>query len=358
METQVRGLARRQAARGDDVCVITATPGPGDARGRSTEQRDGVRIERVTARLPADIPVHPRTSAHVRDLLRDQPVDVVHIHAGAISPFAWGALGAATAMGLPVVVTVHSMWGPLARAGLGGGDRVLGWSAAGVVMTAVSGVAASAVAEALHCEVGVVPNGIDPEEWRSHDGHGLARPPGLRAVSVLRLAPRKRVGALLRATANAARTAGPEHPISLTVIGDGPERSRAERLARRLGLDARFTGRLTKDEIRERFADADVFVQASVRESFGIAALEARTFGLPVVARSQTGTGEFIENGVNGLLAPDDPGLSGALVALARDPGLIERMRRTNTGTLPRQTWDHVLEEAAGFYRRALSANT
>ena len=358
IETQVRGLAMRQAARGDDVCVITATPGTGEQRGRSTEPIDGVRVERVTARLPADLPIHPRTSANLRELLRDRPVDVAHVHAGAVSPFAWGAIRAARDLRLPVVVTVHSMWGPLARTGLGGADRILGWCSSGTVMTAVSGVAASAVAGALHCEVGVLPNGIDPDEWRSSGGQPSYRPAGLRAVSVLRLAPRKRVGALLRVAANAASAAGTEFTISLTVIGDGPERARAEWLARRLGLDARFTGRLSREGIRERFADADAFVQASVRESFGIAALEARTFGLPVVARSQTGTGEFVENGVNGLLAPDDPGLSGALVALARDPGLAERMRHTNTETLPPQTWDRVLVEAAGFYRRAVAAST
>ena len=358
IETQVRGLAMRQAADGGDVSVVTATPAPGDERGRSTEILDGVRIERVTARMPADIPVHPRTSAHLRELWGDWPVDVVHVHAGAVSPFAWGAIRAARDMGLPVVVTVHSMWGPLARAGLGGADRLLHWSSAGVVMTAVSAVAARSVADALGCEVGVLPNGIDLAEWRALHASPAPAPPGLRAVSVLRLAPRKRVGALLRVVANAAKASGPDLPISLTVIGDGPDRGRAELMARWLGIDVTFTGRLPKDAIRERFAHADAFVQASVRESFGIAALEARTYGLPVVARAQSGTGEFVESGINGLLADDDPGLAGALVALARDPQLVERMRRANAGTPPRQAWPAVLEQAMGFYRRALTANT
>ena len=90
-------------------------------------------------------------------------------------------------------------------------------------------------------------------------------------------------------------------------------------------MPARFTGRLPLEGIREVFAASDALAQASVLESFGIAALEARTFGLPVVARAQAGTSEFIHEGVEGLLAVDDEALGSALALLARDPALGER---------------------------------
>ena len=70
IETQVRGLALAQAARGDEPWIITATPG---AQRSGREVLDGIPVERLTARLPADLPVHPRTRAGVRALLESEP---------------------------------------------------------------------------------------------------------------------------------------------------------------------------------------------------------------------------------------------------------------------------------------------
>jgi len=96
-----------------------------------------------------------------------------------------------------------------------------------------------------------------------------------------------------------------------------------------------------------------VYVQPSIRESFGLAALEARTAGLPVVARSQTGTTQFIADGVQGLLAADDDGLAGAVVRLGRDRALLRAIREHNRTTPPRDAWPRVLETVAQAYRRA-----
>ena len=83
--------------------------------------------------------------------------------------------------------------------------------------------------------------------------------------------------------------------FKLVVIGDGPERPGVERLARRLSLDgaAEFRGFQSTAAIRDQFVKSDIFVLPTVLASFGIAALEARYAGLPVVARRQSGVSEF-----------------------------------------------------------------
>ena len=141
--------------------------------------------------------------------------------------------------------------------------------------------------------------------------------------------------------------------IACTVVGDGPQRAAAERTARRLVLPVSFTGRLPLTGIREVFASSDAFAQASVLESFGIAALEARTFGLPVVARVQAGTSEFIHDGVEGLLARDDAGMGDAIALLARDPGVGERIAAHNVAVAPEETWDHACDRATALYADA-----
>ena len=349
IETQVRGLVLAQAARGDEPRVITATPGSGAHRS-GLEVVDGIEVERLAARMPGDLPVHPRTRAGIREILERSPSDVAHVHVGAVSPFAWGALRALAELRMPTVVTVHSMWGPLSRGGYRAARGLL--TRPGVVVSAVSEIAAAPVSDALGVRVGVLPNAIDPASWRRPTP--VARVPGvLRLVTVSRLAPRKRVSALLRAIARAQVLLGPGVHIQPTIIGDGPQRAAVERTARRLGLPVRFTGRLPLEGIREVFSTCDAFAQASVLESFGIAALEARTFGLPVVARSQAGTSEFIHDGVEGLLAVDDAGLGDALALLGRDPALGERISGHNVSVPPKETWSYACDRASALYAAA-----
>ena len=349
IETQVRGLALAQAGRGDEPWVITATPGPGSQRA-GLEEVDGIEVARLATHLPGDLPVHPRTRAGVRAILEALPADVAHVHVGAVSPFAWGALRALAELRMPTVVTVHSMWGPLSRSGYRAARSLL--TRPGVTVSAVSRIAAEPVEAALGVQVGVLPNAIDPAPWRQ--AAPVPRIPGLlRVVTVARLAPRKRVSALLRAVARAQVLTGPDATIDMTVIGDGPQRGVVERTARRQGVPARFTGRLPLEGIREVFATSDAFAQASVLESFGIAALEARTFGLPVVARAQAGTSEFIHEGVEGLLALDDEGLGSALALLARDPVLGEQLAAHNVAVPPEQTWDFACDRARALYAAA-----
>jgi glycosyltransferase involved in cell wall biosynthesis len=353
IEVQVRALATRQRDAGDDVRVITATPGHDGVRS-GLDVVDGLPVHRVAARLPFELPVHPRTGHHVGAILRDDPVDVVHVHAGVVSPFAWSGMRAAVSAGFPVLVTVHSVWGAGARPGFRAADLLTRWSGWGVQVSAVSRVAADRIESVIDQEVLVVPNGIDPAGWRVDPVPG--GPDELRVAAVMRLAPRKRAAPLMRVLHEASEALAPDVRLTAVVVGDGPERTRLERYLARTGLAAAvdLPGRLTHEQILAVFGRSDVFVQPSVKESFGLAALEARTAGLPVVARSQTGIGEFVTDGVEGLLAPDDAGLVAALVRLGRDPGLRAGMAAHNRSVEPAQTWPGVLRVVRDAYDAAV----
>jgi N-acetyl-alpha-D-glucosaminyl L-malate synthase BshA len=94
-----------------------------------------------------------------------------------------------------------------------------------------------------------------------------------------------------------------EIPVKLVLVGDGPDRSECERLARQLNLfdHVRFLGK--QDGLVEILNSSDIFLIPSQSESFGLSALEAMACGIPVVASSVGGLPELIRHNETGYIA-------------------------------------------------------
>ena len=340
IETQVLGLARAQQGMGDQVRMITATSGP-----PFTE----FPVDRLSFPIPFDLPIHPRTYRGVRRLLSDNPPEVVHVHAGVLSPFAWSATRAAHDLGLPTLVTIHSVWGHLARPMFGISGAWLKWNR--VAMSAVSDVAANHMKASLGVDIDVVPNGIDPRHWaRTGVADGTATP--LQLVSVLRIAPRKRTGALLQVMRDLRKLGVDAH---LTIVGEGPERVMWEKRARREHLPVTFLGRLAPVELKLVLERSQIFVQPSTKESFGIAALEARANGLAVVARSGTGTQTFIADGVDGRICNSDAGVASAIKDWDTDRTSLQAILEHNARIEPNFSWSEIDDRVRAAYQRAIA---
>ena len=360
VELQLRDLAGELIRAGHDLHVVTTTPADPGAQGSlqtgSVALPAGVSVHRL------DVPLLPRfgitlserAGPAMRDVLQTIEPDVVHVHASIGSTAALAGAWAADGLGLPVVVTFHSVLG-IYRHILRALDVALGWSRWPHVFSAVSGALAHEVAWLVPGRtVEVLPNGIDPTEWATVPTPGVRHE--LRLVSVLRLQARKRGVALLRVVAAAGKRLDGIRQVHLTVIGDGPERRRMEAEARRLGIASavEFTGYLPRPAIRERFARSDAFVLVSVLESFGIAALEARTAGLPVVARRDTGMASLLEHGREALLAGSDAGVVDAVVRLGADTALLAKIARNNREVPPEVTWTRTVARHLEVYRLAV----
>lgn len=346
IEQQVSGLAAAQLAAGHEVHVITAT--------RLSEAPEasigGVAVHRLTAPLPFDLPLHPRAGRVIHRRLGELGADVVHVHLGSVSPFAWAGLRAADALHLPTLTSVHSIWGPLSRGLYALGRRLLDWPATTRV-SAVSEAAAELVARAADCEVAVIGNGVELSGWQAVD-----RPAGerLRLVSATRFSARKRVLPLLLVMRRLRARLGADCP-TLTIAGAGVSWRLASWLLGPLGLRdlVQLPGRLKREQLAALYADSDVFVQLSVRESFGLAAIEARAAGLPVVGRTGTGFTEFVTPGESGLLVSNDAAAVDAIAGLHRNRELLERLRRGSREHRPSQTWQRLTAAVEAAYAAA-----
>jgi glycosyltransferase involved in cell wall biosynthesis len=364
IESQVRDLARAQAAAGDEVHVLTATPGAHGhhAPGDPPEDDGGVQVHRLGTRLPFDVPVNPAAPPRMRAVLDTVRPDVVHVHAGVVSPFAFDGARVAVDAGLPVAVTWHCMLDGVV-APMRAVVRATRWRSVPLALSAVSRAAARRVEQVFGAPVAVVPDGIDLTAWvptvpsrpagPAEPVEGQRSGP-LRLVATMRLAPRKRGPALVDVVARASR-ALPPGSLTLDVIGDGPARAAIRRRAERRGLGqlVRLRGRVPRAELPAVYAGADVFLAPARLEAFGIAALEARAAGLVVVARRGTGVEEFVTSEEDGLLVDDDAAMAAAVVRLAREAGLLERLRAAATTHHPVHGWELTARAAREEYARA-----
>jgi glycosyltransferase involved in cell wall biosynthesis len=353
VEMHVHDLATRQRAAGHTVEILTSTPAGTDPADPADPAADPI-VRRVTEVLRHPRALHPAAPGLVAEAVREGKYDVVHAHSGIWSPFGWAGVAAATRAGIPAVVTLHSLITSY-EPGFRLVDQVLRWSSRPVQLTAVSEVAAAPLRRLAgpDHEVLVLPNGIDPEEWRIRS---VPRPPDrVTVVGVMRLALRKRPLPLLRMLRRARHRLPAEIDLRAVVVGDGRQRARMERYLARHGMAGwvELPGRLPRTGIRGVFERADLFVAPATLESFGIAALEARCSGLPVLARAGSGVGAFVVDGQDGLLAGSDGDMVGALVRLAGDPAERERMAMHTRRVPPDVGWPAVLRRTEAAYTAA-----
>jgi glycosyltransferase involved in cell wall biosynthesis len=178
----------------------------------------------------------------------------------------------------------------------------------------------------------VVPYGIED----AAPGHPRGRPPGAlpRLLFVGMLRESKGVRVLIEACAQLHR-AGRAFEVEL--VGDwGSNAFRSEIVAllRAEGLEERFRfrGVLTGAEKHQAYADADIFCFPTFfeAETFGVVALEAMSFGLPVVATDWRGLPSLVREGSTGYLVPprDPSALAARLGSLLDDPERAREMGR------------------------------
>ena len=136
------------------------------------------------------------------------------------------------------------------------------------------------------------------------------------------------------------------------LVGDGPQRRSVERALRRREMMSwvELPGQLSRDEIRALYRGADLYLAPAVMESFGIAALEARCAGLPVVSMNRGGTREFIRDGIEGHLAGSDADMADIAAQLLSTPERLDALRLHNSTTVPTMSWDHTVDRTLSSY--------
>jgi glycosyltransferase involved in cell wall biosynthesis len=178
-----------------------------------------------------------------------------------------------------------------------------------------------------------------------------------------RMVPRKGVDNVIRAVAHLHGM--PERrPWRLLIVGGEstqpdeartPEIGRLRGIAREAGIEDRvtFVGRRDRDQLRDYYLAADVFVTTPWYEPFGITPLEAMACATPVIGAAVGGIQHTVVDGLTGyLVPPEDPELLALrLDDLRRHPEIARLMGRAGLQRVQREfTWDGVAFKLAGVY--------
>jgi L-malate glycosyltransferase len=170
----------------------------------------------------------------------------------------------------------------------------------------------------------VIPNFVDPARFRRTALNMFAGAGEKLVCHVSNFRPVKRVMDVVETFERIQRKV----PSRLIMIGDGPERSRAEAFAREHDLRDRIVFLGNVPNLEEVLGACDVFLLPSNAESFGMAALEAMASEVPVIATRAGGLPEVVDDGVTGYLLPvgDVAGMAERGIEILSDDDLRRKM--------------------------------
>lgn len=326
LESHAYTLCRSLAAMGHEVTMVTSRSLPGVSR---EETMEGVRVIRTwfPARNPAGWAAH--TFASVPLYLRlAGAADVLHAQTFASAP---PGMIARRRGGQPFVLTLHTShflrlarkpaWRPVLRRIIRSADWLL---------AASEEIRDVALALYPHPRAEALTNGVDTARFQPCSPSGPARAGRYRVIVPRRLFEKNGVEFFVRAMPLLRQRLD----VEAVVVGDGPERSRLEALARELGVSehVHFLGARPNEEMPGLLSSADVAVVPSLMEATSVAALEAMSCGVPVAASRVGGLPEIVDEDVGTLFPPADPERLADRVA-----ALLERPDRAETGVRARR---------------------
>lgn len=198
-------------------------------------------------------------------------------------------------------------------------------------------------------EIRVITNFVDPQRFRR-----LKKDREQKVVChSSNFRPIKRIPDIVKAF----KIISEEIDCKLSLIGTGPERFEAEKMVKNLGISksVEFLGNVKN--VQEMLGKSDLFLLPSEDESFGLAALEAMSCEVPVVASNVGGLKELISHGVDGYLIKvgDVEALAHYALKILQDPRLQKEFgRNARKKVLKKYTPDKIVPNYEDLYKEIL----
>ncbi len=293
---------------------------------------------------------------HIRDLVREDKVDLVHANEPHALSAAWLAR---SHRAVPVVVSRRIAL-PLSR----GYFSIARYRAASRIVAVSHFVEQSVIQSGIPADrVSVIHDGVpipaktsENDRQNARDQLGIAQN-AICIGNVAAFVPEKGHALLLRAFA-AIRAKVPD--CILLLRGDGPEKSQLQALAGNLGVSEAVKFLPATMDIETLFAALDIFAFPSHEEPLGSAMLAAMAHSLPVVAIARGGVPEIVEDGANGLLVNslEVEAFAGALARLLAHREEASRLgRAAGAAILKRFSANQMVDETLRLFEQLIANN-
>jgi N-acetyl-alpha-D-glucosaminyl L-malate synthase BshA len=205
-------------------------------------------------------------------------------------------------------------------------------------------------------EIKVIPNFIDLDLYRADKNCRRAQiaPNGEKIIThISNMRKVKRIPDIINVFAGIRA----QEKAVLLMIGDGPEREKAEKQVRELGLTdcVKFFGKT--NEVRRLLCMSDLFLLTSESESFGLVALEAMAASVPVLSTNAGGIPEVNIHGYTGYLSPvgDVTSMVGYGLELLQDPQKLMEFKSNATERAKAFGIESIVPKYEEAYERALA---
>lgn len=258
-------------------------------------------------------------------------LDILHVHYAI--PHAASAYLAQQMIGperLKVVTTLHGTditlvgqepsFFPITRFLIEKSDAV----------TAVSSFLKEETIRVFGCgqDITVIPNFIDSRVFRPRDSASVRARFARAEEKVIVHASNFRKVKNLPMVVDVFADVAAAIPARLLLVGEGPEMPMVRQRINELGLKEKVTFLGHADNLEEILPACDLLLLPSLHESFGLVGLEAMACGVVPLLTDQGGAGEFIQDGINGLLRhPEDrAGMTKAALNILTDDTLRQHM--------------------------------
>ncbi|PYQ30582.1 MAG: N-acetyl-alpha-D-glucosaminyl L-malate synthase BshA [Acidobacteria bacterium] len=347
------------AKRGDDVHFISyAMPS------RLNLLHERVHFHEVTVTsYPLFDPYPPYTLAlatKMAEVAAYEKLEVLHVHYAIPHAISAHLAKQILRSKLKVITTLHGTditlvgrdesYLPITKFGIEVSDGV----------TAVSTWLKEETAKNFHTEkaIDVIPNFVDGMRFKRDSSqfcHMFGAPDEKLVCHVSNFRPVKRIMDVLRVFEKTLASV----PARLIMIGDGPDRSKAEAYCRQHRFHDRvfFLGNVPN--LEEVLGACDLFLLPSETESFGMAALEAMASEVPVIASNAGGLPEVVSDGESGYLVKvgDVNAMAERAIEILRDPAVRKRMgKRAREVALERFDEEKIVPRYREMYERVIRA--
>ncbi len=148
-----------------------------------------------------------------------------------------------------------------------------------------------------------------------------------------------------------------EIPAKLMMVGDGPEKEKAERLCEKLGIEDKVIFFGNSNEIDKILSYTDLFLLPSETESFGLAALEAMAWRVPVISSNSGGLAEVNLDGISGYLSDvgDLKDMASNALKILKDEEILKTFKDNALSVAKQFDIKNVLPLYEALYQKAIN---